>query len=262
MRCERGTLGEAGPQWLLQGFADAPELQTYYTQAQANSLLGFDVDPTRDDVLTKFNSSVDNNNNCLNNRNWYYGLDGNAPINDVDLLTTVLHELIHGLGFITLVNPEHGDQASVARDARATGCDDAFMKHIEDHSLAATWPVLSNAQRAASAIDDPDLHFTGANVQANIGGLSSGINQGHARLHGPAPVATGASVAHFSTAFNPYQLMEPQQTDSADNLGLSGLVLQDLGWNVFPVHNPILSTPARPAHAGHRNAAARHRGDG
>ncbi|MGB5325525.1 MAG: hypothetical protein WBN40_08890, partial [Pseudomonadales bacterium] len=237
-----GTLGQAGPQSFHKDFPGAPELQTYYTQAQANSHLGFDIELALDDIQAQFNSSLDNNNSCLNNRNWYYGLDGNAPGNDIDLLTTVLHELIHGLGFITLVNTGNGSKPG-GTGCPAGGCDDAFMKHIEDHSLAANWPVLSNAQRAASAIDDPDLHFTGANVQANIGGLSGGINQGHARLHGPAPIATGASVAHFSTAFNPYQLMEPQQTGSADNLGLSSFVLQDLGWDVFPASKPVLSTP-------------------
>ena len=74
-----GTLGQAGPQSFHKDFPGAPELQTYYTQAQANSHLGFDIELALDDVQAQFNSSVDNNNSCLNNRNWYYGLDGNSP---------------------------------------------------------------------------------------------------------------------------------------------------------------------------------------
>ena len=154
----------------------------------------------------------------------------------------MLHELIHGLGFFTLVNLSNGAKPG-GTGCPPSGCDDAFMKHIEDHSLAANWPALSNAQRAASAIDDPDLHFTGGNVQANVGGLVGGINQGHARLHGPGTSCHRCIGRTLQHAFNPYQLMEPQQTDSADNLGLSGFVLQDLGWDVFPAAQPILSTP-------------------
>ncbi len=41
------------------------------------------------DIELNVNSSV----------NWYYGIDGNTPSLRYDLVTVVIHELIHGLGF-------------------------------------------------------------------------------------------------------------------------------------------------------------------
>ena len=31
--------------------------------------------------------------------NWYVGTDGNTPITQYDLLTVIINEFIHGLGF-------------------------------------------------------------------------------------------------------------------------------------------------------------------
>ncbi|MBT8139643.1 MAG: hypothetical protein KJP25_07730 [Gammaproteobacteria bacterium] len=236
-----GTLGQAGPDSFHIDFPGRPHPQTFYAQAQANSILGYDIELSLDDMHIELNSSVDNNSNCLNNRNWYYGLDGNPPGNDFDLLTTILHEIVHGLGFVTLVNIGTGGKPS-GNGCPIGGCDDGYMRQIEDHSLASNWPVMSDAQRAASATDDPDLHITGTNISANLGGLSAGTNSGHARLHGPNEL-TGGSVAHFSTALHPYELMEPQQTGTADKLGLAGFVLQDMGWSVVASAAPIISTP-------------------
>lgn len=36
------------------------------------------------------------------NTNWYYGIDGNPPSTKYDLISTVLHEIGHGLGFSRL----------------------------------------------------------------------------------------------------------------------------------------------------------------
>ena len=98
-----GILGLAGPNGFHQNFLGTPLINTFYSQAQANSLSGADLNPSTDDMGMTFNSSVDNNSGCLDNRNWYYGLDGNPPNNDIDFLTTVLHEVRHGIGFLIIM---------------------------------------------------------------------------------------------------------------------------------------------------------------
>jgi len=229
-----GILGLAGPNGFHQNFLGTPLSNTFYSQAQANSLSGADLNPSTDDMGMTFNSSVDNNSGCLDNRNWYYGLDGNPPSNDIDFLTTVLHEVMHGIGFLTRVNLTSG--------AKQSGSDDAYMLNIEDHSLGKIWPNMTNSQRAASAKDDPDLHFIGNHVQNNLGGLTDGINQGHARLYAPSTLSTFSSVSHFSNAFEPFQLMEHQQTGTASNIGLATYVLADMGWNIQTNQETVIST--------------------
>jgi len=229
-----GILGLAGPNGFHQNFLGTPLINTFYSQAQANSLSGADLNPSTDDMGMTFNSSVDNNSGCLDNRNWYYGLDGNPPNNDIDFLTTVLHEVMHGIGFLTRVNLTSG--------AKQNGSDDAYMLNIEDHSLGKIWPNMTNSQRAVSAKDDPDLHFIGNHVQNNLGGLTDGINQGHARLYAPSTLSTFSSVSHFSNAFEPFQLMEHQQTGTASNIGLATYVLADMGWNIQTNQETVIST--------------------
>ena len=229
-----GILGLAGPNGFHQNFLGRPLSNTFYSQAQANSLFGADLNPSTDDMGMTFNSSVDNNSGCLDNRNWYYGLDGNPPNNDIDFLTTVLHEVMHGVGFLTRVNLTSG--------AKQSGSDDAYMLNIEDHSLGKIWPNMTDSQRAASAMDDPDLHFIGNHVQSNLGGLTNGINQGHARLYAPSTLSTFSSVSHFSNAFDPFQLMEHQQTGTASNIGLATYVLADMGWNIQANQKTVIST--------------------
>lgn len=83
-------LGSAGPETVFRDFTGAPHPNTWYPVALANSLAGVDLDPGGDDVGAVFSSNLDDG--CLSGvSGWYYGLDGNAPTGQIELLATVLH---------------------------------------------------------------------------------------------------------------------------------------------------------------------------
>src|SRR5262249_49441010 len=73
---------------LSRDFPGAPVPGTWFPAAIANKLFGGDLVPTQDDIQANFNSTF----------TWYYGTDGAAGTK-YDLMTVVLHELGHGLGF-------------------------------------------------------------------------------------------------------------------------------------------------------------------
>lgn len=227
-------LGYGGPSTAHYGNTSSnyPFANTYYVQALANSIIGNDLSSTSDITLT-FNSDIDNNSNCLANRNWYYGLDGGSSGQDIDFLSTVLHETLHGLGFLTLSNVTNGSLFNNRHDI--------FIRLLEDHSKSKTWNQMTNAERTASATDDPDLHWIGSNVQAAIGNLTSGTNQGHIRMHAPSAIDSGSSVSHFSTSVSPFELMEPTLTQAANSIGLAKAVLKDIGWATSSTDKPIIS---------------------
>ena len=211
-------------------FVGAPLMNTWYSQALANALSPApDLSPAIADIGATFNSSIDNNNACLNLTNWYYGLDGN-PGSDIDFVTVVMHELAHGLGFQTFVD--------LANGMRFLGFDDMYMVHLEQHGAApADWDAMNDAQRATAATSDPDLHWTGANVET--GGLAIPLTagqhaSGHVRMHGPAALAVGSSVSHFSTALFPNEAMEPSYTGANHNPGLAIDLMKDIGWSIAP----------------------------
>ncbi|HEV7786030.1 MAG TPA: peptidase, partial [Thermoanaerobaculia bacterium] len=97
-------LGSAGPDEIDSDFPNAPRAATWYAVSLASSLAGADVDPTAPDIDARFSTNLDNNPACLGGIHWDYSIGGTAPLHTIPFYQTVLHELAHGLGFITTVN--------------------------------------------------------------------------------------------------------------------------------------------------------------
>ncbi len=229
----QAVLGSAGTTTIHGNFVHVPIRNTWYPAALANSLAGSDLDTTKTEITATFNSDIDNNNNCLNGTNWYYGLDGNRPGGTIELLTVVLHEITHGLGFQTFVNLSTG--------AKFNGVNDVFLLNLEDHSLAKTWDKLTDTERMASSIDTGDLHWTGPNVTALVANFTGGVNQGHIRMYAPGTVNSGSSVSHFSNALSPNELMEPIDTGPKSGPGLALSLMQDIGWLTSANATPVIA---------------------
>jgi hypothetical protein len=155
-----GVLGSAGPVSVFRNFPNAPVSNTWYHGALADRLAGVNLSSGQSDITARFNSSIDNNNNCLQNRNWYYGLDGNEG-GDVELLPVVLHELGHGLGFSSLVDLTDG--------AELLGTPDIYERFIRDNTLDTTWDNMTGSQRATSATNDGNVVWDGRNAQIAAG---------------------------------------------------------------------------------------------
>ncbi len=232
-----GVLGSAGPTSVFRDFAGAPVASTWYTAAQANALAGVDLAPGNYDISATFNSEL-GKPGCLSTLSWYYGLDGNAPANGIDLLDTVLHEIAHGLGFLSLVDLSSGAKFGTP------GRDDAYMRYLENHSTGKTYPAMTNTERITASTNTGNLHWVGPNVLANIGILSSGTSGGHVRMYAPNPAQPGSSVSHWDTVLSPDELMEPYLTPTTD-YRLTIELLKDLGWTVV-IPPPVAGFTASP----------------
>ncbi len=137
------TLAAAGPEDVEQNFANAPAPNLWYPVALANSLAGADLEPGAADIGITASSDA----------NFYYGFDGPAPFGKSNFVDVLLHELGHGLGFISFVNLNGG--------AFPFGQVDIFSTYIYDNVRQAPWPALTAAQRVESAKSDPNLLWTG-----------------------------------------------------------------------------------------------------
>lgn len=220
-----GILGAAGPVSVFRGFAGAPVANTWYPAALANSLADQDLDPRGDDIGATFNSDVDDDPNCLTGLVWYYGLDANSPNGTIDFVTTILHEIGHGLGFLTFVD--------LATGQKLLGRDDAFMRYLENHATGELYPDMTNGERVNASVVGRDLHWVGDHVVDSSSGLTSGRHaSGHVEMYAPDPQEPGSSVSHFSTSLSPDELMEPFETGASHATGLTGPLLQDIGWSV------------------------------
>jgi hypothetical protein len=160
------TLGAAGPLGVSGNFPNAEILNTWYHVALANKLAGSDLSPGpsgtgADDIIAFFNSNL-GQANCLAGTGWYYGLDANHGAG-VDLVTVLLHELSHGLGFSGFYDKVTG--------AQLAGFPDIYGQYTFSTTFNKSWPQLTDAQRAAATIDTNNVVWTGVNVTAAIPGV-------------------------------------------------------------------------------------------
>lgn len=137
------TLAAAGPETYERDFANAPMGNTFYPVALANSLAGFDLAPTQADVGVTVSSDA----------TFYLGFDAAVPSGSPSLLDVILHELGHGLGFISLVNSSTG--------AFFNNRPDAFSRWIFDVFQNLAWTQMTGTQRLNSQLNDPFLVWTG-----------------------------------------------------------------------------------------------------
>lgn len=216
-------------------------IDTFYPIALASHLYGSDLkiefSPNiPSDIIAEFNSDL-GQTNCLRDSDWYYGFD-QAPNEETGFLPVLLHEMIHGLGFSSLVNPVTG--------AKPDGIDDIYSNFLFVPSRNDTWNNLSNFARVQSATSVDDLFWFGeqANSQA-IGQLTNGFldqdNSGSnvfnfgdlIQMYAPSSLESGSSISHFDITATPDELMEPNLTsDALDDIGLALCLLKDIGWGI------------------------------
>lgn len=188
------VLGSAGTIQIIRDFPGAEFPATWYHTALANKRAGTDLLQTND-INTNFNSNL-GNPGCLTASGWYYGLDTNHPSNRINLVTVLLHEFAHGLGFSQFASTSSGSQIQ--------GLTDVYGRRLFDLSQNRFWPDMTNAQRAASAINSRRVVWTGPTVTASASSvLSYGIPL--LRISAPAAIAGAYPVglAAFGTQLSP-----------------------------------------------------------
>lgn len=219
-----GVLGFAGPLNLFRDFPNAPLASTWYVSPLANKLRGADLDAGSDDIATTFNSSVDTG--CLGaGTRFYYGFDNATPSGTVNLLVVLLHELGHGLGFLSTVDNSNGNLPG--------GIPDVWARLMFDRTQNRYWSEMTPAQRLSSQVNANNVLWDGPSVRIGSGFLTAGREAatGRVELYTPATLEPGSSVSHWNTTATPNLLMEP-----AINLGLpltldlTRQLMRDIGW--------------------------------
>jgi hypothetical protein len=157
------VLGSAGAFNIWRDFPGAAKANTWYPQALANKLSGTNLsagDPVNgQDIRARFNSRLGLFPDCLPGSPFYLGLDNNHGTN-IDLVSVLLHEFGHGLGFQTFTSNSTGVQF----DGRPSIWDHFLF----DNSANLLWVNMTDAQRQASAINTRKLAWNGANVSNGV----------------------------------------------------------------------------------------------
>lgn len=154
------VLGSAGANEIWANFTNAPRTDTWYPSALASKLAGTDqATPGQPHILARFNSRLGLFPDCLPGAGFYLGLDRNFG-DGIDLVTVLLHEFAHGLGFQTFTDDETGEEID--------NLPSIWDYYLLDNRLNRTWVELTPAQRAASAVTWCGLSWNGPIVTANV----------------------------------------------------------------------------------------------
>jgi hypothetical protein len=156
----RAVLGSAGPTFVHRDFPELPLPGTWYVAALAESLTGEDLVPGVVDMVARFNGDIGVNPDCLTGQSWYNGLDhNNDPASEIDLLSVVMHEMAHGLGFLELADADTGSYFF--------GFPDAYLVNMKDLTTDKQWNEMNDAERLASQVNSGNLVWTGPSVTAD-----------------------------------------------------------------------------------------------
>lgn len=153
---DSATLALGGPELFFIEFDNSPNPDVYYASALANSIANEDLDTTTADISITINESVDSDPTVLGGNGFYYGYDNNAG-DQVNLLGTLLHELGHGLGFISSIDPNNG--SFIYDDP------DSFSLLIKDLKTGKLWQDMTGSERTAAVTNNPEIVFSGATTE-------------------------------------------------------------------------------------------------
>lgn len=183
------VLGSAGAYNIWSDFPGAPKTNTWYPQALANKIAGFNLgtpgDPDGQDMQARFNSRLGLFADCLPGSPFYLGLDNNHGT-AIDLVAVLLHEFGHGLGFQTFTSGSTG--------APFFGIPSVWDHFMLDTTSGKLWVNMTDAERQASALNSRRLVWNGPVVTASAPQV---LSAGTPQLDVSGPVA-GAAAGQYS----------------------------------------------------------------
>lgn len=139
-------------------------------------------DPAEPDITAQFNRSF----------NWYFGTDGNPPTGQYDLVTIVLHEIGHGLGFTGIIRTS--DNNTIA-GYDYPGPFDHFVENNAGNRLVDTQQFPNLSAALLRQVTGGQLYFNGPIVQQRT-------NQ-RPRLYAPGTYSAGSSLYHLNESSYP-----------------------------------------------------------
>jgi hypothetical protein len=170
------VLGSARPGSYFAGFSGAPDSTLWYPSALANALAGKDLDRDNAEIIIQVNSSA----------NWNQRNDDKPRTNEYDLESVILHEVAHGLGFLsTDVYDKFFGYGSIDQPTPF----DAYIQTPDNRRLAdIPTPSLELGKTLTSS-----LYWIGENAKRINGGEKI-------KMYTPATYEPGSSVSHLDEA--------------------------------------------------------------
>lgn len=220
---DKGVLGSCRPADFYKNFNSTQIWDSHYPVALAEKMLGTEINQPGDyEILAQFNKDF---------VNWYFGIDGNAPTDQYDFASVVLHELGHGLGFTGNFYSQlgSGGYSSMVDDLPAAF--DEFLVNKDGEKLVNT-DLFPNPSKALNQ-----------NLVSNNLKFYTTLANGYLpRLYAPFKWNEGSSIYHLDESTYPAgnlnSLMTPYSGlgEAVHDPGPYALdILYDIGWKCISI---------------------------
>lgn len=226
------VLANCGPSDYFVNFENAPFPDVYYPIALVEKLTGEQITgPGTPDMTARFNSTIP----------WYFGIDGKTPNHKYDFVSTVLHEIAHGLGFTGFFS------VNVSRLLGYSGFEqklpavyDVFVQNFQGQQLINP-NIFPNPSEDLYRAFTSNLIYSGSFLGTKWN------NNNRPRLYAPSSFNEGSSLYHLNGLTypfgNPNSLMT-HATGRGEAIHSPGPIalgiLSDMGWrHLFFIFEPV-----------------------
>ena len=221
---QEGVLGSAIWGTAYRGFEGALNNDTWYPVALAEKMAERELNSPNDpDIVANFNRGA----------NWYLGTDGQTSGGETDLVSVVLHELGHGLGFIDSYNINEDTQRG---SVGIQGFPFTFDRRVETDQNVQLSGLVNFPDSLADALTSGKLFFNSPSAITNDGQRP--------KLYAPSEWNGGSSIAHLDEttypAGTPNSLMSPfiGRNEVIQEPGQITLdMFGDMGWEYTYIEN-------------------------
>ncbi len=208
-------LGSARPGSYFAGFKGAPDSGLWYPSALANALAGRDLDPTQSEMVIQVNSTAQ----------WNTSNDGLSHFNQYDLESVFIHEMGHGLGFLSTDSVD--TFFGIGTIEQPTPFD-AYVVTSDGRRLA---DFPSPSKELGDALTAP-LYWSGALGVAANGGTKP-------LLYSPSRYEEGSSVSHLDEATFAQSKLDAVMTPNLD----AGEIFREPGPLLLAMMEDMRRTP-------------------
>ncbi|MCY7353145.1 MAG: T9SS type A sorting domain-containing protein [Cytophagaceae bacterium] len=213
-----GTLGSTGPKIYRNiNFSGTLKANTFYVLPLAEKLTRRNLNGNQSDIDMTFGSAV----------NWYVGTDQKTRANRQDFVSTVVHEIGHGLGFTDSFVVE-GNLGQWGEGYNIPRSYDHYIVNNQGQQLLNTTLFPSPSSQLRQQLVSNNVFFDSP--------LTRAANNGErAKLYAPTTYRAGSQIAHLDETTYPSGSINSCMTP----FGNSGEVTQNPGPIVFGIFSEM-----------------------
>lgn len=224
------VLAETGATRIYRSSTSIPNLpyaNVWYPTPLAEALSGKDLNSGDFEINVSLNSAI----------NWYYGTDAKAQAGKYDMITVMLHEIAHGLGFSSSMSVT--DTQGLYGQSGSAYVFDVFIQDSKKVKLTNSGVYGNPSTDLKTSLTSNALYFglknpTFANTLP--------------RLYAPSPFKSGSSFSHFDestyTVGTANSLMSPSVRAAEVNHNPGELLLNclnEMGWQINGLNGYVVT---------------------